>query len=159
MVIMAMYSDYLRDTRTKQLSSILEEKAPGRLSEEERIQIAQFFLDKKILCKDITIRICTKPSDFAEMVTLDDQKLGHSWAGDKIYLDKGEWLVGNGQFGLKRWQQYSENGNCSIPKEQEVDPEFDMSKIQVACKKRYYLNSFRSPSEEWTRHELLIFLP
>jgi len=154
-----MYSNYLEDTRTEKLSSLLEEKAPGRLSKEQRIQIAQFFLNKKILCKDVTIGVYTEPSDFAEAVTLDDHRLDHSWAGDRIYKDDGTWLIGNGQFGLKYWRQYSDNGTTSVPKEREVDPEFDMSKIQVAYKKRYHLDSFRSPSKEWTRHELLVFLP
>ena len=154
-----MYSDYLRDTRTEKLSSLLEENAPGRFSEDQRIQIAQFFLDKKILVKDLHVKIYTEASAFAEAVTLDDHKLDHSWAGDRIYKDDGTWLIGGGEFGLEYWRQYSDNGNCSIPAERQEDPEFDMNQIQAAYKKRYFLDSFRSPTVEWTNHYLLIFLP
>ena len=152
-----MYSAYLEDTRTVKMASILKEKAPA-LSEDERLKVAKFLLDKKILTKDVIVRVYDTATDFAEEITLDDYRLDHSWAGDRIYKDDGTWLIGDGQFGKKTWRQYSDNGNCSIPKESLQDPEFDMGKVQVVYKKRYHLNSFRSPTEEWTRHELLIFL-
>lgn len=152
-----MFSEYLYDTRTNTMSALLEAKALA-LSQEQRIEIAEYFLDRKILCKDVVIRK-TELAEFAEQLYLDDYRLEHSWAGDKVYATKGEWLIGKGKFGRKYFRQYSLNGDCSFPSEQTLDPDFDTTVMQVVHLEKYHLNTFRNPSVEWTAHYLVIYLP
>lgn len=109
--------------------------------------------------KQLKIVVHTSVKEFAEVAKLRRTGMVHSWAGESTTKQFGNWIVGDGEFGLYVDMAYSNNGDIGSPESADIAPEFNLSQIQVIAVKTVEHDSFnRSESfneEIWELHILL----
>jgi len=114
--------------------------------------------DFDLVERQMTIIVYDDAREFAEAATLQHVGLTHSWAGEDTFDQYGNWIVGDGEFGLHVNIQHSNNGDCGSPETDDTVPEFDLNKTQVIAVKSVTHDSFNPNStvheEEWMLHIL-----
>lgn len=81
---------------------------------------------------EIEYKMHNTPESFADAVTLRYVGVQHSWAGEDITLEEGQWLVGEGEFGCKKHLDYSNNGEVGSSQIENETPDFIVGILQIA---------------------------
>lgn len=124
----------LKASRKAKLAQVLASKGLSPLEVTQVVGHTTNFDDQKghLVDNQMAVKVHPTIEGFADAVTLRRIGTTHSWAGNTVLLESGEWVIGGGTFGLHSDLRHSENGDLSAPYVIDELPEFELGLTQVA---------------------------
>ena len=139
------------------LCGVIAKKTDGKVSKEDITNIVNS-LD--INCQ-YTIKVVTDAKEFAKVTTLYQHGFSHSWAGSEGTKQEGVSILGNVEFGLDRYWEYSDNGRMTEPDNDRTEPNFDINEIAVVLITENDWDNYNNSCNEhddWT-YTLCFYIP
>ena len=139
------------------LCAVIAKKTEGKVSKEDITNIVNS-LD--INCQ-YTIKVVTDAKEFAKEITLYQHGFSHSWAGSEYTKQEGVCILGNVEFGVNLYWEYSDNGRMTQPDIQNIDPNFEINKTAVVLITENYWDNYNNSCNEhddWT-YTLCFYIP
>lgn len=138
------------------LCGVIVKKTEGKVSKEDITNIVNS-LD--INCQ-YTIKVVTDAKEFAKEITLCQHGFSHSWAGSRGINQEGVCILGDVEFGIDRYWEYSNNGRMTEDIKKR-EPNFDVNKIAVVLITENDWDNYNNPCnkhDDWT-HTLCFYIP
>ena len=154
------YKESLKKISTALLMDRLIQETNG-LSSEEIEKIAKWnWYEKDVLIPisslTMDIKVCTM-EEFAEAATLAKTGTVHDWAGDSTLIQYGDWILGEGTFGVHKNMTYTNGHQSSTDKENSL-PDFHTDRHNAILIKTEDTESFNGRNdyeESWNIYILL----
>jgi len=135
----------------------LIKKTEGILSKEQCLNIVQQL--KNVEINDI--KVIRDAKEFAQVITLEEDILKHSWAGRKEYIESGQVLIGepNIHFGKDRSYVYSFNGDIKEDTQEKEDPDFDIDEKYVVMIETTSRSDYNNNYYDYYDRNIYVYYP
>jgi len=142
-------------TKRAILMGVIIKKTEGKLSKEELEEI----ISKVNIGVQYSVNVFTNVMEFAKVITLNNIKDEHSWAGCTENVSTGHILLGNVVFGEYYKYSYNDNGTQTNYTVQESVPDFNIyEKIVVTIEEHNFSNSNGNYYDTW-KDSIFIYIP
>lgn len=152
-----MFRELKETEKRAKLLAVLLRETKGFLSKKELEDIVNN-IDINIQYK---INILDDYDEYSKIITLSDRRDEHSWAGGDGDVEKGEVLLGEIEFGLNYYYQFSNNGNLEPEEENYIMPNFDITKKSAVLIEHHSWDYWESHNGNYDDYEysINIYLP
>jgi hypothetical protein len=149
--------DFRQLTKTERKAKLIHAligKTQGKLQREEletivnhRWQLGYKYKeglseDLDLVGRQMSFVIHDNAKSFAKAATLQHTEARHSRAGKDTFSQYGNWIIGDGKFGVNTHVSYSNNGEVGSPETEYSVPEFSVGLTQVIAVKSESYDSF-----------------
>ena len=105
------------------------------------------------------IKVLKDAKEFAEEMTLKDNKMEHSWAGEEYTKEEAKCIIGCIEFGYDYSYLYSNNGNTEQDDYETKEPQFDIYKMCVVVKSRHDFSNYNNNYYDDYKDTIIVYIP